>query len=121
MAKIIATTEPTKFVFFCPACREGHYFDTRIWTFNGDMDKPTVRASILTHINDSQKRCHSFITDGKIEFQGDCAHSLKGQTVDLPDFDALGGKPVDPEVFPPDTAAGEKAFWDRVKGSQSNT
>jgi hypothetical protein len=28
-------------------------------------------------------RCHSFITDGKIEFLSDCTHSLAGQTVEL--------------------------------------
>jgi len=114
MARIIATTEPTKFVFFCPGCKKGHYFDTKVWTFNGDMDKPTIRASILTYASDPSKRCHSLVTDGKIEFLGDCAHALKGQTVDLPDFDNLS-EPSDPEVFPANTPAGEKAFWDRVK------
>lgn len=31
--------------------------------------------------------CHSFVTDGKIQFLNDCFHSLKGQTVDLPDWE----------------------------------
>lgn len=30
--------------------------------------------------------CHSFVTDGRIQFLGDCTHSLAGQTVDLPDW-----------------------------------
>ena len=30
--------------------------------------------------------CHSFVTDGRIQFLGDCTHSLAGQTVDLPEF-----------------------------------
>ncbi len=29
-------------------------------------------------------RCHTFITDGRIQFLGDCSHKLAGQTVDLP-------------------------------------
>lgn len=31
-------------------------------------------------------RCHSFITDGRIQFLSDCTHALAMQTVDLPDF-----------------------------------
>ena len=32
------------------------------------------------------KRCHSFVTDGRIQFLSDCTHALAGQTVDLPDI-----------------------------------
>lgn len=28
--------------------------------------------------------CHSFVTDGRIQFLGDCTHDLAGKTVDLP-------------------------------------
>lgn len=30
------------------------------------------------------KRCHSFVTDGRIQYLSDCTHELAGQTVDLP-------------------------------------
>lgn len=30
--------------------------------------------------------CHSFVTDGKIQFLSDCTHELAGQTVELPDW-----------------------------------
>lgn len=30
------------------------------------------------------KRCHSFVTDGRIQFLSDCTHGLAGQTVPLP-------------------------------------
>jgi len=30
--------------------------------------------------------CHSFVTDGRIQFLGDCTHNLAGQTVDLPEI-----------------------------------
>lgn len=33
-------------------------------------------------------RCHSFVTDGRIQFLSDCTHGLAGQTVDMPDFPA---------------------------------
>ena len=33
----------------------------------------------------SSSVCHSFITDGRIQFLGDCTHELKGQTVELPE------------------------------------
>lgn len=29
------------------------------------------------------KRCHSFVTDGNIQFLADCTHALAGQTVPL--------------------------------------
>lgn len=30
--------------------------------------------------------CHSFVTDGRIQFLSDCTHALAGQTVDLPEY-----------------------------------
>jgi hypothetical protein len=32
------------------------------------------------------KVCHSFVTDGRIRYLGDCTHDLKGQTIDLPEW-----------------------------------
>lgn len=93
--------------FYCPGCGHRHFINDKetkipnlpeghIWTFNGDFDKPTIRASILTYsyrknpitgIYDIEiDRCHSFITDGKIEFLSDCMHTLAGQTVELPEI-----------------------------------
>lgn len=34
------------------------------------------------------KVCHSFVTDGCIQYLGDCTHRLAGQTVDLPAWEA---------------------------------
>lgn len=34
------------------------------------------------------KVCHSFVTDGRIQYLSDCTHSLKNQTVDLPDWES---------------------------------
>jgi hypothetical protein len=32
--------------------------------------------------------CHSFVTDGRIQFLNDCTHPLAGQTVDIPEWPA---------------------------------
>lgn len=92
------------YVIFCPACGNGHLFDSR-WKFNGDLDNPTFTPSMLVRgtvpITDEEADrimagekiepkplvCHSFVTDGKIRFLDDCTHHLRGQTVELPDFD----------------------------------
>lgn len=91
-------------MIFCPACKCGHLFRAGVWTFNGNEEKPTFRNSMLVtgkrsltddeidRIMKGEKleipdlRCHSFVTDGRIEFLPDCTHELKGQTVDLPDM-----------------------------------
>jgi len=118
MAKIIPTNEPSKFVFFCPGCNCGHYFNTSIWSFNNDFNNPTVRDSILVWYSKPERRCHSFVTDGNIQFLDDCFHNLKGQTIPLPDFDSIDQPPYDPEAFPPNSPAGEKAFWDNIKSNK---
>lgn len=69
----------------CPGCGNCHMFDSR-WTFNGDFDKPTFSPSMLVGQDTPERLCHSFVTDGKIQFLSDCAHELAGQTVDLSDF-----------------------------------
>lgn len=82
------------------------------WAWNGDVDKPTFTPSVLVqsghyvpgsdprgcwctynaqHYKDEDPDfkcfvCHSFVTDGRIQFLGDCTHALAGQTVDLAEF-----------------------------------
>jgi len=87
------------------------------WAWNGDMDKPTFTPSILVtgrkftpkgradyeawyaagcpknedgslhEFEGAESRCHSFITNGQIQFLSDCTHGLAGQTVPLPYLD----------------------------------
>ncbi len=99
MSKLLKGNREGIYLFHCPGCQYGPWFSTSgfipsqrkedikpvgpVWTWNGDEEKPTVRASILVQ---GQYRCHSFITDGKIQFLADSSHELKGQTVDLPDI-----------------------------------
>jgi len=55
------------------------------WTWNGSFDKPAFTPSLLCNEHYPASRCHSFVTDGKIQFLFDCWHPLAGQTVELPD------------------------------------
>lgn len=94
--------------FYCPACQMWHYV-TKNWTFNGSYEAPTFSPSVLVrtgHFIPSNQgecwctynknhpeepypyeciNCHSFVTDGKIEYLPDCTHAMAGQTVPLPD------------------------------------
>lgn len=79
------------YVFHCPGCGFSHPFEIECpngqgWRWNGSLDKPTFTPSLLCN-KDSDFVCHSFVTDGKIQFLGDCHHTLAGQTVELPDWD----------------------------------
>ena len=96
-------------------CPEGyepsdHSASKHKWSWNGSLDSPTLTPSVLIktghHIDGDQTQCwcnleerlgvkshfkcmvcHSFVTDGRIAFLGDCTHEFAGQTVDLPDVD----------------------------------
>lgn len=73
--------------FFCPGCRHIHAVGKNIHTFNGDFEKPTFTPSVLvTWGGQPNWCCHSFVTNGMIQFLGDCTHELKNQTVALPDL-----------------------------------
>lgn len=88
-------------LFRCPACGTAHALAVKgpqAWGWNGDGDRPTFTPSVLvTHEAKpgaseefkewrTERRCHSFITDGRIQFLSDCTHELAGQTVDLPNW-----------------------------------
>jgi hypothetical protein len=80
------------YMFQCPGCKNWHWIrvkgDKPNWKWNGSLEKPTFTPSHLTGGKDfKDMRCHSFITDGKIRFLNDCHHDLKGQTVELPDWE----------------------------------
>lgn len=95
--------------FHCPGCDELHVVTVSgagAWGYNGNPDAPTFTPSVLvrgghyapgwcgpscycTPRDDGEewgfkcKQCHSHVADGKIQFLGDCSHSLAGQTVPL--------------------------------------
>jgi hypothetical protein len=86
--KSIDNEKETRYVFHCPGCGYAHGVKSRgpepVWIVTGlEEDKPSVTPSILAT---GEKRCHSYVREGKIQFLDDCDHTLAGQTVDLPDF-----------------------------------
>lgn len=90
MAKVFLSMN--RAFFHCPGCDGGHAFrirapkndpDAEVWTFNGDVDKPTFSPSLLCNADHAPTRCHLFVREGKIEFLGDCHHSLAGKTVEM--------------------------------------
>ena len=85
------------------------------WQWNEDAERPTFSPSILVRtirpnltdeewalydevaagpggtervLADPRFRfvCHSFVTDGRIQYLSDCTHQYAGQTIDLPDL-----------------------------------
>ncbi len=79
---------------FCPACKCAHSVPLSgpvKWEWNGSVDAPTIRPSLLIRNPipfgpDPDRICHVVITDGKILFCADCTHELAGQTLELEDF-----------------------------------
>ena len=86
------------YIVFCPGCECGHLFHTvpwkgnaagtpgPVWTFNGNTERPTFSPSMLVNKSTPERRCHSYVRDGQIQFLNDCYHALKGTTVELPDI-----------------------------------
>ena len=70
-----------------PVIIKGTRDGTPCWTWNGDVDRPTLKPSILTRASEGWPKCHSFVTDGRIQFLPDSGHELAGQTLDLLDVD----------------------------------
>lgn len=57
------------------------------WTWNGDIDRPTVKPSVLTRGGDGEHVCHCWINDGRVQFLSDCTHEFANTTLDLLDVD----------------------------------
>jgi hypothetical protein len=60
------------------------------WTWNGDVDKPTLKPSIKTTTHGEggvEIVCHVWLNDGMVQFLDDCTHELRGQTVGLMELD----------------------------------
>lgn len=110
LSPILRSVEGGGLAFRCPGCDETHMVGPG-WTYNGNPDAPTFTPSVLVksgHFIEGRagkdcwctfeerigrkpqfscKVCHSFVTDGQIQFLGDCTHALAGQTVALPEWD----------------------------------
>lgn len=98
MAKILklrGLNDEQKLLFMCPGCNCYHMFDAR-WTWNGDVNRPTFSPSLAVFMG-TDRQCHSFVRDGRIEFLADSRHRLAGQIVEMleePDDDVSGDNKV---------------------------
>lgn len=83
--KIVKASNCDRWLFWCPGCDEVHQVSDR-WDI--DTDRNTIAPSILVSgVNEHGPTiCHSFVREGRIEYLGDCTHSMAGQTVDLPEW-----------------------------------
>lgn len=78
--------------FYCPGCDIHHYVSVEagdyyigpVWTWNGDMEKPTFEPSLGINMG-MDRQCHLFVRDGMIQYLDDCTHELHGQTIPMED------------------------------------
>lgn len=73
-----------------PVMVRGQRHGTNCWSWNGDTEKPTLKPSILTKGykgNEVNCICHSFVTDGIVEFLTDSTHENAGKRLYLLDVD----------------------------------
>lgn len=64
-----------------PVITKGSRNKTGCWTWNGNVESPTLKPSVLTNAHDY--RCHSWVTDGNAQFLNDCSHDQANKTVEL--------------------------------------
>lgn len=113
---VLRTMQGDHLGFWCPGCQELHVVRVpphpQAWGFNGNYDAPTFTPSVKVdgtrRMTDAEHAlvmagekidlpstvCHSFVTDGRIQFLGDCTHALAGQTVTLVPHDGTPDDPV---------------------------
>lgn len=90
----------TLLTFRCLGCDTEHHIqhgaeDGPNWGWNGDTERPTFTPSVLVTYSGQDAGippappavCHSFVTDGQIQYLGDCTHHLAGQMVALPQIE----------------------------------
>ena len=92
-AALATAADGDRVLFHCPGCDDNHQIRVGTWGFNGDLERPTFTPSVLVQYGNAEPGplgvnavCHSFVTDGRIQFLSDCTHALAGQTVDLPEW-----------------------------------
>lgn len=76
------------FMHWCPGCQSLHAIPIvnpggPVWRFDGNMAKPTFMPSV--RIRSTSSICHYFIKSGKIEYELDTTHYLRGRSLELED------------------------------------
>lgn len=110
LSEILRSGADGALLWFCPGCQMAHMVRTGDgvgprWVWNGSVEKPTLNPSVLVQATvplttqqleayDQGNQlpepvplvCHSFVSEGHIQFLADCTHALAGQTVPIPPF-----------------------------------
>jgi len=100
ISPLLRSVEGGGLMFWCPGCDGAHmirYGEGPVprWGWNGNAERPTFTPSVLVRYDGADAGrdgappavCHSFVTDGNIQFLADCTHALAGQTVPLSSWD----------------------------------
>lgn len=92
--------EEATHIYFEPPCGVGRRMlpvvhknatrkGTNCWSWNGDLEKPTLKPSILNRFVSPDESispswvCHSWVNDGQVIYLDDCTHEGRGKTLDL--------------------------------------
>lgn len=121
LSKVLRSLDNDVLAYWCQGCKSLHSVRTGTngWGYNGNPEKPTFTPSVKVtsgHYSSRHKEgdscwctynkenpgddnfvcvlCHTFITDGKVQFLSDCTHELAGQTLNLPELPAYLQDPV---------------------------
>jgi len=70
-----------------PVITSGSRRETPCWTWNGDVERPTLKPSIRS--TDGKTICHSWVNDGQVQFLADSTHELAGKTMALLDVEDM--------------------------------
>lgn len=87
------------YLHWCQGCGHAHSYPVEgarpnvNWTFNNKPESPSFTPSMLIFIPQRTREngevvpqkttCHYYVTDGQIQYQGDCPHQYSGQTLPL--------------------------------------
>ncbi len=116
LSRKLRSTSNGGLMFWCAGCDMPHRVgvgdgDGPRWAWNGDVERPTFSPSVLVtwttavppattpEISEQIRRgeivqqrvpqaCHSFVTDGHIQYLSDCTHSMAGQEIELANWPA---------------------------------
>lgn len=80
-------------MFWCPGCGNAHEARTishdgkgPIWTFDGNVDCPTIEPSLRISETRGDPYCHVVVTKGMLNFCVDCGHHLAGKVIPMEAF-----------------------------------
>ncbi len=100
--KIEVTPDGEGAFFNCPGCGRTHVVrvvandwsinhNQFVTAFDGNMESPTIADEMSFPAEGDNPFCHVRVTNGEIEYFGDCDHDLADTTVVMKDIDEYHG------------------------------